>query len=74
MLKMNQIKMEHLLYLVNYIEKQETIIQPPKRVGWVWYIGVDAGIGVHVDIPTKNLGWGPQFGIHGGIGIGGTIK
>lgn len=57
----------------NYFEKQTTIIKE-KKVGWVWYIGIDAGIGAHLDIPSKQLGWGPQFGIHGGVGIGGTIK
>lgn len=58
----------------SYFEKKETIIQPPKKVGWVWYVGVDAGVGLHVDIPTKNVGWGPQVGVHAGVGIGGTIK
>ena len=58
----------------NYFEKETTIVKEPKKVGLVWYIGIDAGLGGHVDIPSQQLGWGPQFGIHGGVGIGGRIK
>ena len=58
----------------NYFEKEVTIVQPPKKVGWVWFIGVGPGIGVHLDIPTKTLGWGPTLVLTGGVGIGGTIK
>lgn len=57
----------------NYFEKQETIIKK-KKVGIVWYIGIDLGAGGHIDIPTKTFGWGPQAGIHAGVGIGGIIK
>lgn len=58
----------------NYIEKQETIIQQPKRVGWVWFVGLAGGVSGHVDIPTKTVGWGPSVGFVAGVGIGGTIK
>lgn len=58
----------------NYFEKQETIIQPPKRVGWVWFIGAGPAIDVHYDIPTKTLGWGPALVFTVGVGIGGTIE
>lgn len=67
--EINSIWLKH-----NYFEKQETIVQPPKKVGWVWFIGIGAGVDAHVDIPTKTLGWGPAVGLVGGIGIGGTIK
>lgn len=58
----------------NYLEKQETIIQQSKRVGWVWFIGFAGGVSGHVDIPTKTVGWGPSAGLVVGVGIGGTIK
>lgn len=57
----------------NYFEKQTTIIKE-KKIGLVWYIGIDAGFGGHIDIPAKQIGWGPQFGIHVGVGIGGKIR
>jgi len=66
--EINDIWLKH-----NYVEKQITITKE-KKVGWVWYVGIDGGIGLHLDIPTKNLGWGPQVGLHAGVGIGGTIK
>lgn len=58
----------------NYFEKQETIVRPPKKVGWVWFIGVAGGVSGHVDIPTKTVGWGPSAGFVAGVGIGGTIE
>ena len=74
-------------FIYNYYNKKETIVLPPKKVGIVWYVGLDVGIGGHVSIPPRHsyndvpqtdqafqIGWGPQIGIHCGIGIGGIIK
>lgn len=59
----------------NYFEKQTTIIKE-KKIGLVWYIGIDAGFGGQLGIKNNvvNFNYGPQVGIHGGIGIGGIIK
>jgi len=67
--EINNIWLKH-----NYFNQKEIVVKEPKKVGWVWFVGIGPGIDVHVDIPTKTVGWGPALVLSGGVGIGGTIK
>ena len=58
----------------NYYNQKEIIIQQPKKIGLVWFVGAGVGYGIHGSINTGTFGHGPEIGITAGIGIGGIIK
>lgn len=58
----------------NYIEKQETIIKEPKKIGIVWSVGPCVGFGGVGNLNNGSIGYGPYIGVSGTIGIGGFIK
>lgn len=58
----------------NYYNSREVIVQPPKKVGLVWYVGLGAGYGIHGSMNTGTFGHGPEIGVVVGLGFGGIIK
>lgn len=57
-----------------YNKEIQTVIKEPKRVNFVWFVGLSGGYGIHGSMNNGTFGHGPEVGIHAGIGIGGIIK
>lgn len=58
----------------NYTFNYEVTKSKPKKIGFVWYIGLGVGGGANINVNNRTFDYGPNFGLQGGVGIGGYIK
>ena len=58
----------------NYTFNYEVTKPKPKKIGFVWYIGLGVGGGANINVNNRTFDYGPNFGLQGGVGIGGYIK
>lgn len=58
----------------NYFNQKEIIVKEPKKIDFVWALGVGGGFGGDININNKTVGYGPQVGAYLIIGLGGPIR